>query len=78
MRRLRLTRLNWDRERPGPTEYFPGDKCPEDCRDENGKRGVIGVYRTIPGPHVITRYLCCKTCGFLPENKLIEPIQPDD
>lgn len=73
-RRLHLTRLNWDREdRPGPSEYFPGDRCPTQCVTADGKPGIIVVYCTVNEATAIVRYTHCNCCGFLPENKLSEP-----
>lgn len=53
---------------PEKSEYFPGDPCPEGCS------GVIGVTTTVRTVATVTRYLKCKRCGFLPENKLVEVI----
>lgn len=68
MRRLNLTRMRWLREEP-PTamEYFPGDDCPTE-----GCRCTITVYATKHSDAETFRYLKCESCGFLPENKLVE------
>lgn len=50
-------------ERASKNGTLPGDACPEPlCR------GRIGVYCVEQKPLFTVRWLCCRKCGFKPED----------